>query len=874
VFARLRTWLDNRTGYRRLVQALLLEHIPGGAKWRYVWGSCLAFVFALQVFTGILLMTAYSPGDTSAWGSVYFIQYEMEFGWLIRGLHHFGSQTMVVLLGIHMLQVVIAGAHLAPREVNWWLGLALMGLVLAMSLTGYLLPWDQKGFYATQVATNIAGSIPGIGSFLRTVIVGGPEYGNATLTRFYALHVGILPALIVLLLIAHVVLFRRHGVTAPRDAQGEGLFWPDQAFKDMVACMAIFGIMLGMVVWGGQGNPVDFAAFPRPAGEAQPGARPEPPAEPGLWDRVALGGREGRGANLDAPAVPGGSYPARPEWYFLFLFQLLKYFPNIVGTVLIPNGAGVLLFLLPLLGYGRLRPLGHVLAVIVVVGLLSAVGSLTCLALADDTVEELPRLLLTEVGNYVIPAVGGFFLVYLALLSILRRGGFRRAVALGGGLVLAVLLAGAGALLYAALSKQLPEPLQAFLQGRQEHFTSEEKEHEAEATKRARGFRHQLEVAEEEGKRAVVRAAAGIPAEGAALLVLRDPETQGPKLFKAHCATCHSYQYDPATGGDFFHDPPPRGKKEKSHFSAGDLAGFGTRDWIMGLLTDPDQPKYFGHTPFHAGPMSEYVSEAWGDDPAVLKKKDPKKYAAVKEKFERVAAWLATHPTTPAEDRGVWKTFKGECQKCHSFAGKGGGGAASRGPDLTGYGSQEWLRMMILDPHDPLRYGRTGGKRRTNAMPLFRDRERLTWPTQELHLERHRQALLQPLLEKAQKEAAEKAVSKVAEEVARDLSPDFARLVGYGAPGGVYPAVPQLVASGAVLALADDLGKRAAARLEDARAEVEIPAKVKAKIEARVAAATRVSQLTDVERELIIRWISRDYRVVFGGSPITGPKKR
>jgi ubiquinol-cytochrome c reductase cytochrome b subunit len=117
-------------------------------------------VFSVQLVTGVLLMTAYSPGDTTAWSSVYFIQYKMDFGWLIRGLHHFGSQTMVVLLGVHMLQVVIAGAHLKPREVNWWLGLGLLGVVLGLSLTGYLLPWDQKGYYATQVATNIAGNVP------------------------------------------------------------------------------------------------------------------------------------------------------------------------------------------------------------------------------------------------------------------------------------------------------------------------------------------------------------------------------------------------------------------------------------------------------------------------------------------------------------------------------------------------------------------------------------------------------------------------------------------------------------------------------------------------------------------------------------------
>ena len=147
---RFRNWLDHRTGYRKVIAALLIEHIPGGARWRYVWGSCLAFVFLIQLITGVLLMTAYSPGASTAWSSVYFIQYQMDFGWLIRGLHHFGSQTMVVLLGLHMLQVVIAGAHLPPREVNWWLGLVLLGLILALSLTGYLLPWDQKGYWATQ----------------------------------------------------------------------------------------------------------------------------------------------------------------------------------------------------------------------------------------------------------------------------------------------------------------------------------------------------------------------------------------------------------------------------------------------------------------------------------------------------------------------------------------------------------------------------------------------------------------------------------------------------------------------------------------------------------------------------------------------------
>src|SRR6266849_4312053 len=165
--AGLRSWLDHRISYRTLVAALLIEHIPGGAKWRYVWGSCLAFVFSIQLITGLLLMTAYSPSSSQAWISVHFIQYKMDFGWLIRGLHHFGSQTMMVLIAIHMLQVVVAGAHLPPREFNWWLGMGLLGITFGLSLTGYLLPWDQKGYWATRVATNISSNLPGIGSDIR-----------------------------------------------------------------------------------------------------------------------------------------------------------------------------------------------------------------------------------------------------------------------------------------------------------------------------------------------------------------------------------------------------------------------------------------------------------------------------------------------------------------------------------------------------------------------------------------------------------------------------------------------------------------------------------------------------------------------------------
>src|SRR5947209_10638402 len=172
----------------------------------------------------------------------------------------------------------------------------------------------------------------------------------------------------------------------------------------MAASMIIFAIMLGLVVYG-FGHKIDAPAEGR-----------------SIYNRLAHAGQDGRGANLDAPADPSQPYPARPEWYFLSLFQLLKYFEGenrIIGTVVIPNGVFVLLFLLPLFGYGRSRPLGHVLGVVVVVGVVAAAASLTCLALADDTSDPANSHLLAQLGLVAVPIAAGVLLVLVALLALL-----------------------------------------------------------------------------------------------------------------------------------------------------------------------------------------------------------------------------------------------------------------------------------------------------------------------------------------------------------------------------------------------------------------------------------------------------------------------
>ena len=329
IIRRLGDWLDERTGVRGLVREALFENVPGGARWRYVWGSTLTFAMVVQFITGFFLWASYSPSSQTAWASVFYIQHELQGGWLLRGIHHYMAQVMILLLVLHVMQVLIDGAYRAPREVNFWFGLGLLQVVLGLSLTGYLLPWDQKGFWATKVATSLAGSVPVIGPSMQKLIVGGNEYGHLTLTRFFALHAGLLPAMMVMLVAAHVYVFRRHGLKAaePKQRPDES-FWPDQVLKDAVACLAVMAGVLVLVFW------------------------------PWMTEGAEIGPK--LGAGLGAPADPSEPFSAaRPEWYFLFLFEFLKYFPGereIWGAVIIPSMVMGVMAFMPLIGRWKL---GH-----------------------------------------------------------------------------------------------------------------------------------------------------------------------------------------------------------------------------------------------------------------------------------------------------------------------------------------------------------------------------------------------------------------------------------------------------------------------------------------------------------------------------------
>ncbi|MEO6950900.1 MAG: cytochrome b N-terminal domain-containing protein [Polyangia bacterium] len=286
-----RDWLEDRTGYRKIMKSALDEPVIGGASWAYVFGSGLLFLFVLQAVTGVLMALYYTPSSRESWGSVYSFTHVVPFGWFVRGLHHFGSSAMVVLLVVHMFQALLYGADRAPRELGWWTGVFLLFVSLAFCLTGYLLPWDQKGYWATGVVTSIMGTLPLVGRWIQHVVQGGNGLGNLTLTRFFGFHVFFLPTLLLSILVAHIYFFRRHGAT-PRWSRPKAEleaktrpFWPGQITYDLAFSLLI---LAGLV-----------------------------------WVVIAK-----HGAPLDAPADPASNYLARPEWYFLWLFELLKIVPG------------------------------------------------------------------------------------------------------------------------------------------------------------------------------------------------------------------------------------------------------------------------------------------------------------------------------------------------------------------------------------------------------------------------------------------------------------------------------------------------------------------------------------------------------------------
>jgi quinol-cytochrome oxidoreductase complex cytochrome b subunit len=206
-------WFDERVGWRQVWDAIFLRKIPK-VNWLYTLGSASLFVAVNQIITGILLTIYYVPTPDHAYDSVQFITTQVQAGWLIRGLHHWGASAMVILVVLHMLRVILYGSYKFPREVTWFTGVILLLVVIGFGFTGYLLPWDQKAYWATAVGTRIAGTPPLIGDVILRIVRGGEELSAVTLARFFGVHVWVLPAILILLVAIHMYLVIKIGISA------------------------------------------------------------------------------------------------------------------------------------------------------------------------------------------------------------------------------------------------------------------------------------------------------------------------------------------------------------------------------------------------------------------------------------------------------------------------------------------------------------------------------------------------------------------------------------------------------------------------------------------------------------------------------------
>ncbi len=310
-------WLDSRTGYRALRAHALDEPLPPGTGWAFTTGSVVALLLGCQLLTGVGLSMYYVPSPTLAYDSLRFLMAEVPLGALMRGLHFWGASFIVVASVIHLGRVFLLGSYKAPRELTWVTGMVLLLVVLGFSLSGYLLPWDQKAYWATTVTIAVAESSPLVGAQLGAILRGGDELGALTLGRWYAAHVFLLPAALIAFVVAHIALMRRHGISGPIQPR-EGapvVFYPWHVFKDTLMMAAVFATLF-VTAW----------LVP---------------------------------AHLDEIANPAdANYVPRPEWYFLSLFQLLKYFPGpleVVATQVVPGVVVGGMLLLPFLDRGPHR---------------------------------------------------------------------------------------------------------------------------------------------------------------------------------------------------------------------------------------------------------------------------------------------------------------------------------------------------------------------------------------------------------------------------------------------------------------------------------------------------------------------------------------
>ena len=326
MLARARIWFDERLGLEDVRRFLAHKRVPvhSGTLW-YYFGGITLFLFLIQVVSGMLLLLYYRPTANEAFESIQFIMTRVHFGWLIRSVHSWSGNLMILAALIHMFSAFFLRAYRRPRELTWLSGMLLLFLALAFGFSGYLLPWNELAFFATKVGTQSAGAVPFAGPLLLTVLRGGEEVTGATLTRFFGFHVAVLPGITTLLLLLHLALVQKWGISSPRQDAPSMPFFPNFALKELMAwysALAVLGTLAALAPW-------------------ELGVKADP----------------------FAPAPAG----IRPEWYFLAPFYTLKLIPSRVwifeGEVvgILGLGAGMIAWTLAPFWGQRLEAAGRLL---------------------------------------------------------------------------------------------------------------------------------------------------------------------------------------------------------------------------------------------------------------------------------------------------------------------------------------------------------------------------------------------------------------------------------------------------------------------------------------------------------------------------------
>jgi ubiquinol-cytochrome c reductase cytochrome b subunit len=565
-------WIEDRTGLITAWQKCSQSQVPLRPCCLGLWPSLILFTFAVEVVTGLFLWMFYSPSAQTAWESVYYLQYDVLGGAWLRGMHYYGGQVLLALAGVYAIHMILSGAYRAPRELVFWTVVGMALVSIALLLTGDLLPWTQVGYWSTNVRTKFLLLLPWVGDAFYKLAVGGPDMGHLTLTRFVALHAGVFSAVFAALLGLHGWLARKAAAAGPSTGKTAAPYWPNQAARNMLGCCAVLAAILLLVGWNGLGD--KWAGYPS-------------------GDYL--------GHELGSPRDPVDAYAAaRPDWYFVGLYQFAHYFPGSLKIVPIFIVPGLLVLLFLAMPFWSKAKAGHAVNVLLTLGLLAAVAALTVESKRVDAVDPSVQASLAD---------------------------------------------------------------------------------EEEAAFRVREL---------------VRAK-GIPVGGALSLLWDDPKTQGPKLYKQHCVSCHDY-----AGGE----GEVQILAEKP--TAPNLYGFASAAWLTGYLdpkqisyepaavTKTDRPKYLGTTALKNEEMAKFVR----DNLKELRKD------VGQQEFQKMIGALAAEATgkpghkPSAEAKQLMEDFT--CTDCHRFHDKG---KAGKSPDLTGYGSREWLIGIIRDPAHKQFYG-------------------------------------------------------------------------------------------------------------------------------------------------------------------------